>query len=271
VPVPVVPEKERRYRLYVDESGDHTFQLADNDNQRYLGLLGIWFNTFGPYKAFAQALGELKRDIFGWHPDDPPICLHRKDLIARKGVFRRLRNPELNAHFEQGLLQVVREARFCMTCVVIDKASHRTKTYRELFHPYHYCLAALLERYAGWLSLKRSVGDVMAESRGGREDQELRTAFEITLQNGTRFHSPQQFQAVLTSTEVKLKKKEHAIAGLELADLLAYPFNREMIAERRGEDLLEDFSSSLLDAARPKMNCHISTRRVSGYGKVWLD
>jgi len=267
----LIPREELRYRLYIDESGDHTFQLADNDNQRYLGLLGLWFNTFAPYKDFAQALGELKREIFGWHPDDPPICLHRKDLIARKGVFRRLRNQELNERFEDGLLKVVREARFCMTCVVIDKASHRTKTYRELFHPYHYCLAVLLERYTGWLGLKGAVGDVMAESRGGHEDRELRTAFENTLQKGTRLHSPQQFQAVLTSKEVKLKKKEHAIAGLELADLLAYPFKREMIAERRGEDLPEDFSSALLDVARPKMNCQIYTRRISGYGKVWLD
>lgn len=263
--------KAKRHRLYIDESGDHTFQLVDNDNQRYLGLLGIWFDTDGPYREFAQALSELKKSIFGWHPDDPHICLHRKDLIGRKGVFRRLRNPELNERFERELLTLVREARFCMTCVVIDKASHRTKTYRELFHPYHYCLAALLERYAGWLALNSSEGDVMAESRGGREDQELRTAFEITLQKGTRFHTPQQFQTVLTSGEIKLKKKEHAIAGLELADLLAYPSKREMVAERRGEDLPEDFSGALLDAARSKLNCHAYTGRVAGYGKVWLD
>ena len=115
------------------------------------------------------------------------------------------------------------------------------------------------------------MGDVMAESRGGREDEELRAAFDITLQKGTRFHNPEQFQAVLTSGDIKLKKKEHAIAGLELADLLAYPFKREMIAERCGEDLPEDFSAALLDTARPKMNCQASTQRVAGYGKVWLE
>jgi hypothetical protein len=259
------------YRLYIDESGDHTFQLAEHDNHRYLGLLGIWFDIEAPYKAFAQALSDLKRDIFDRHPDDPIICLHRKDLLGRKGVFRRLRNPDLNERFERELVRVVSEAPFCMTCVVIDKASHGTKTYRELFHPYHYCLAILLERYAGWLSRKGAVGDVMAESRGRREDEELRTAFEITLQKGTRFHGPQHFRSALTSEDIKLKKKEHAIAGLELADLLAYPFKREMIAERRGEDLPADFSATLLDAARRKMNCSLATGRISGYGKVWLD
>jgi hypothetical protein len=236
-----------------------------------LGLLGIWFDTEAPYRAFAQALSDLKRDIFGWHPDDPVICLHRKDLIGCKGVFRRLRNPELNRRFEQGLVQVVSEAQFCMTCVVIDKASHLAKTYRELVHPYHYCLAALLERYAGWLGRTKCVGDVMAESRGGREDQELCAAFEATLQKGTRFHGPSHFQEVLTSVKIKLKKKEHAIAGLELADLLAYPFKREMIARHRKEDPPSDFSATLLDAARPKMNCNLYNGSTSGYGKVWLD
>lgn len=264
-----MPTPVNRFRLYIDESGDHTFHLTEDDNHRYLGLLGIWFDIDAPYRAFARALDQLKKDIFGWHPDDLPTCLHRKDLIDRKGVFRRLRDPERNERFESELLMAVREASFCMACVVIDKASHSTKT--ELFHPYHYCLATLLERYVGWLYLKKSVGDVMAESRGGREDQELRAAFELTLQKGTRFHSPQQFQEVLSSKEIKLKKKEHAIAGLELADLLAYPLKREMVADRRGTGLAEDFSASLLEAARPKMNCQLFTGRVAGYGKVWLD
>lgn len=264
-------EKKRRFRLYVDESGDHTFSLADDDNHRYLGLLGVWFDSQAPYMEFARALGDLKREIFGWHPDDPPICFHRKDILMRRNIFVRLRDPEVNRRFDAGLLKVVRDAQFCMTCVVIDKASHRTKTYRELFHPYHYCIAALLERYAGWLHQAGVDGDVVAESRGRNEDQELLEAFEATLQKGTRFHRPQSFQQVLTSTKIKLKKKEHATPGLELADLLAYPFKREMIAERRGEQLPEDFGSALLDAARPKMNCHQTTGRVVGYGKVWLD
>ena len=262
---------ERTYRLYIDESGDHTFNLVENDNHRYLGLLGIWFDVDAPYKVFAESLHQFKADLFGWHPDDSPICLHRKDIKERRGIFGRLRDAELNRRFEAGLIEVIAEAPFQMTCVVIDKGAHRTKTYRELFHPYHYCVAALLERFAGWLNFAGARGDVMAESRGAMEDKELLEAFEITLQKGTRFHTSQAFQNVLTSKKIKLKKKEHAIPGLELADLLAYPLKREMIAERRGESPPADFSAVLLDAARAKINCQAYTGRVSGYGKVWLD
>lgn len=264
-------DKERRYRLYIDESGDHTFNLVDQDNHRYLGLLGIWFDADAPYKAYARSVEALKAEIFGWHPDDNPVCLHRKDILERRKIFSRLRDPDLNQRFEAQLLRVVHDARYCMSCVVIDKALHRTKTYRQLFHPYHFCIAALLERYAGWLEQAGAEGDVMAESRGRSEDQELLEAFEITLEKGTRFFSPQRFQKVVTSNKIKLKKKEHAIPGLELADLLAYPFKREMVAERRGDKPAEDFSAALLDAARQKMHCQLRTGRISGYGKVWLD
>ena len=260
-----------RYRLYIDESGDHTFSQMDSDNARYLALMGVWFNSGDPYKNFAKSLADLKAEIFGWHPDDDAICLHRKDIVDRKGIFRKLHDPKLNQRFEDGLIEVVRTARFYMACVVIDKVSHATKTYRELVHPYHYCVAALLERYAGRLERTGARGDVMAESRGGTEDRALREAFEETLRKGTYYHSAKRFQGVITSTKIKLKKKEHAIAGLELADLLAYPLKREIVAERRREKPPTDYSSALLDAARSKMNRNMYTGRTSGYGKIWLD
>ena len=56
-----------------------------------------------------------------------------------------------------------------MMCVVIDKKSHRDQ-YADPYHPYHYAMAAMLERYAGWLNYFNRVGDIMAESRGGEED-----------------------------------------------------------------------------------------------------
>jgi hypothetical protein len=158
-----------------------------------------------------------------------------------------------------------------MTCIVLDKSEHGSKTYRELFHPYHYCIAALLERYAGWLQLYGVQGDVIAESRGKSEDEQLQQAFETTLVGGTRFYSAERFRHALTSHKIKLKKKEHAIPGLQLADLLAYPFKRAMIAEKRGTEVPADFSAALLEAAAAKINCEVRSGRTTGYGKVWLD
>ena len=43
---------------------------------------------------------------------------------------------------------------------------------------YHYCLALLLERFTFFLEQKQVRGDVMAESRGGKEDKRLKLHFQ---------------------------------------------------------------------------------------------
>jgi hypothetical protein len=267
IPGPGLPsmnvQGERTYRLYIDESGDHTLKLAEDDNHRFLGLVGIWFDADGPYKEFARALKDLKLEFFGGHPDDPPVCLHRKDIIQRRRVFGRLRDPELNDRFEAELLKVIEGAEFEMSCAVFDKRAHRMGACPER-NPYYHSMAALLERFAAWLQSAAARGDVMAESRGASEDRELLEVFESTLRTDG-------LQRALTSGKIKLKKKEHAIPGLELADLLAYPFKREMIAESRGLHPPVDFSARLLDAARAKMHRHSETGQIQGYGKIWLD
>jgi Protein of unknown function (DUF3800) len=267
----LMPGVDRFYRLYIDESGDHTFTLVDSDSHRYLGLLGAWFERDIHYRSFSNEIERFKAEIFQPDPDDDPICLHRKDIVERRGIFGRLRDPVLNRRFEEGLLRSVGTARFRMACVTLDKKVHQEKRYRELFHPYHYCLAALLERYAGWLEHVGARGDVMAEARGKSEDRLLSEAFEATIMTGTRFHSAERFQKVLTSRKLKLKKKHHNIAGLQLADLLVYPLRREMILEQRGEPLPQDFSSRLLSACRERINRHRSDGRVVGYGKILLS
>ena len=50
-----------RYRLYVDESGDHTFNLMEDPAHRYLALLGVWFRQADEYVAFADDLERFKR------------------------------------------------------------------------------------------------------------------------------------------------------------------------------------------------------------------
>ena len=75
-------QKSARYRLYVDESGDHTYNLLDNPGHRYLALMGVWFRQLDHYVAFAENLEQFKREIFGPRPDKP-VILHRSDIINR--------------------------------------------------------------------------------------------------------------------------------------------------------------------------------------------
>src|SRR5665213_24602 len=202
-----------RYRLYVDESGDHTYNLLDDPSHRYLALLGVWFRQADDYVAFADELEVFKRGIFGPRPDKS-VILHRSDIVNRKGPFGLLRNPEIQERFNAGLLDVIARAEFRIICVVIDKKAH-SQPDTSPFHPYHYCLAAMVDRYTAWLNYKSAVGDVMAESRGGEEDRQLKQAYRRVYESGTLTVSRQHHQRALTSKDIKIQAKRVNIAGLQ--------------------------------------------------------
>jgi hypothetical protein len=258
-----------RYRLYIDESGDHTYKLLNDTSHRYLALLGVWFQQDKHYVEFADCLERLKRIIFGPSPDKP-IVLHRSKIINRKGVFGQLCDREVRKRFDTKLIDIVGQACFKMICVIIDKQVHLERYYSP-FHPYHYCLAAMLDRYSGWLNYKNSVGDIMAESRARGEDLQLKQAYQRVYESGTLMFPHEHHQKVLTSKDIKLKPKMANIAGLQLADILAHPVKQALLFEKgKITDSSGNFGKQVYEAAKRKFNANDRTGKVEGYGKVWL-
>jgi hypothetical protein len=262
------PQKTR-YRLYIDESGDHTYNLLDDPSHRYLALLGVWFKQAKDYVEFADNLERFKRTIFGPRPDKP-VVLHRSEIINRKGPFGLLCNPQVRKRFDAALIEVIGRAHFRMVCVIIDKQMHLTR-YASPFHPYHYCLAAMLDRYSGWLNYKNSVGDVVAECRAREEDLQLKQAYRRVYESGTLMFPREHHQQALTGRDIKLKLKTANIAGLQLADILAHPVKQVLLSERCIiSDSGETFGRQIYGVAKGKFNVNTWTGQVEGYGKVWL-
>ena len=71
----------------------------------------------------------------------------------------------------------------------------------------------------------------MAEARGGKADLRLKESFNHLWERGTDFVDPRQFQARLTSRQLKVKAKVNNIAGLQRADLIAHPSRNEILSE----------------------------------------
>jgi len=258
-----------RYRLYIDESGDHTYNLLDQISYRYLGLMGVWFEQTKAYVRFADDVNAFKRRIFGPRPDNP-VILHRSDIINRKGPFGILCDERTRRSFDEGLLQLVGSADFKMVLVVIDKRQHLREYYRP-YHPYHYCLAAMLDRYDGWLGHKKYVGDVMAESREGKADMALKQAYQDVYDSGKHSMFPSEFHSsVLTSRKIKIKPKEANIPGLQLADILAYPLKQAWLAQRGVVSEVGKFGARLAEVCEGKFNRKERTGQLAGYGRVWL-
>jgi hypothetical protein len=259
-----------RYRLYIDESGDHTFHEIQEESRRYLGLIGCIIEG-GKYRTdFFPELEKLKQKHFPHNPDEP-VILHRSDIINRRGPFWRLREPENEKAFNRDLLYFFENQEYTVIAAVIDKKTHIERYQEAAFHPYHYCLAALLERYCGWLHFYNSEGDVMAESRGGTEDRQLKAAYKRTYYDGTQFRGFPFFQSVLTSKEIKLKSKKFNIAGLQISDLLAYPVKQEILVEKKKILAIKDnFGQEICNVINKKYNRHFYNGRIDGYGKVFL-
>lgn len=162
--------------LYIDESGNHTHKDIEEPARRYLGLTGCFVEGEVYRTQFYPAFEALKQAHFPHSPDEP-VILHRNDLINRRGPFWRLRDPENERRFNEDLLQFLTDQDYLLITVVIDKKTHIERYGDAAYHPYHYYLAALLERYCGFLNRFNAQGDVVAESRGGTEDRQLGAAY----------------------------------------------------------------------------------------------
>lgn len=258
-----------RYRLYLDESGDHVYhdeRRLHETGHRYLALVGCWFRQGQEYLEFQRGLEELKQRHFPHSPDDP-VILHRKEVVDSVGPFWRLRGREERVRFEADLCDLISAARFHLVGVCIDKLLMK-QHYSDPWHPYHVALDFVLQRYCGWLNHANRSGDVLAESRGGEEDRKLRTAYSHIWRHGDRYHRADFFQRALTSREVKLKKKSENIAGLQLADLLAHAVRDDILVDCGRIQVCCPFDERLLRVTRAKYNHQPYDGRVQGYGKL---
>lgn len=261
---------KKRYRIYIDESGDHTYRSFESPGKRYFGVTGCIIDL-GYYKAsFFPKLQALKQEHFNRDPDEPPVILHREEILRSKGCFWRLRDSAKRTAFDQAILQFLAEQRYVVVTVTIDKKTHIEYYGQAAFHPYHYCLTAMLERYCGFLNFYNAVGDVMIETRNKRENRELQTAYTGLLASGTRFRRAEFFCRVLTSKEIKFKTKDANIAGLQIADLLAYPCKNEVLMEDGRIDEIGQFSEQIIGIIQDKYNKQVYRGQTKGYGKVFL-
>ena len=114
---------EDRYRLYLDESGDHVFREVTETAHRFLCLLGCWFCN-PDYLKFHEALEALKSRLLPHHPDDP-VILHREDMLNARRDFKVLREPAMRADWDEELMKLINAAEFRIVAVVIDKLALR--------------------------------------------------------------------------------------------------------------------------------------------------
>lgn len=255
--------------MYVDEVGNPDLGASYDPNHRYLSLTGVILELGYVDDVAFPAIENLKRRYFGSHPDDP-VILHRKELVNKKPPFTALRDPVEEEAFNEDLMGLIANLDYVILTAVIDKLEHQQRYRVWRFDPYHYCLSVLVERYAMWLRRKKVTGDVMAESRGGREDMRLKKSFASLREKGSEYIKAEEFDVCLTSRELKVKPKSNNIAGLQLADILAHPSFRSTLARHDGEPLPANFGGNISQILESSKYDRSPSGLIDGWGRKWL-
>jgi len=259
-----------KLRLYVDEVGNHDLQANyRHPNDQYLSLTGLMFDLDYVRTDLAPSIEQLKIRYFGSHPDNP-VILHRREMVRRDPPFHALRDAAVREAFGLELLELVARLDFTVITVVIDKLAHQQRYGQWTTHPYHYCLEVMLERYCFELRDRHAVGDVMAEARGGKEDISLKKAFRNLFDVGSLHVKSSFLQQHLTSKEIKLRQKRDNIAGLQLADVLAYPSWKGTLAHHEGQALGNDFTGRIVATLEAGKYRKSWGGTIDGYGRKWL-
>lgn len=255
-----------KYRIYIDEVGNPDLGSSDNPNHRFLSLTGIILELSYVETAVYPLMEEFKRKHFYSHPDEP-VIFHRKEVLNARSSFDALSDPDVRKLFDQELLDLLMKWEYTVITVCLDKRKHRETYLTWRYDPYHYCLAVLLEHFIYFLNRLGCRGDVMAESRGGKEDMRLKQSFERLYCQGTDYVGPDQFRKALTSGQLKVKGKSNNIAGLQIADLLAHPSRNEILRE---QGLLESRVSPFAEKVIEILGHKYDRREGIVFGKKFL-
>jgi len=219
--------------MFVDESGDHNLRNIDRSFPIFC-LVGCVFER-GHYKNVVRPMVEALKVHF-WGTAD--VILHSREIRKHQGAFSLLGDPVRRTEFYAAVNDLLRGLEFTILAVVILKEDHLLQYGSQARHPYHLALSFVLERYA--LVMQRcggreSTGYILAESRGLEEDSRLKAEYQQLVRQGP------PDQDLRSITGLWMEKKQANIAGLQIADLVAYPIAAKVLrpdAEQRAFDVL---------------------------------
>jgi hypothetical protein len=244
-------------------------RASSDPHGRYLSLTGIVLELAYVETVFVPELERLKKSYFDGHPDDP-VILHRSEIVKCNPPFDVLREESVCRRFNEELLEHLERWNYTVFTVSVDKVAFAAAFRATRPDPYHRSLEVMTSRFAAWLVERDAVGDVMAESRGGKEDQRLKESFRQVHATAQALHPRSPVASRLTSRELKVKPKLNNIGGLQLTDLVAHPALLASIDERAGSPRRDTFGGRLITMLDRNKYARDRAGQIVGVGRVWV-
>lgn len=207
------------YMVYVDESGDHSLTSINPQNPVFV-LTFCVFRKDAYRTEMVPAVQALKFKYWG----HDGVVLHGHEIRKSQGDFSILLNASVRAPFMDDMNYLVSAAPVTLIAAAIDKQRLTARYYRP-DNPYAIALTFCMERLQRFL-IELGASDqktfIMVERRGKKEDRDLELEFRRIADGGNQV-------GPMPNLDIRFMDKKHNSAGLQMADLLAYPISRHVI------------------------------------------
>lgn len=233
--------------VYVDESGDHGLTSINPQNPVFVLTFCI-FEKEAYRTAMVPLVQALKFEFWG----HDGVVLHSREIRKSTGDFSILLNQAVRDRFLATVNYVVEQAPVTLIAAAIDKQRHVQK-YHDPDNPYKIALTFCMERLQRFMT-ERGQEDrktwILVERRGKKEDDDLELEFRRIAAGGNQV-------GPMPNLDIRFMDKKHNSAGLQMADLLAYPVARHIIDPNQPNRAYE--------LAEPKFR-RSAAGKVRGYG-----
>jgi hypothetical protein len=210
------------YIAFLDECGDHSLTKIDQDFPLFvLSLILVKRRDYA--EKIIHEINQLK--LRYW--DHEGVNLHSREIRKKTGPFQTLQNPILASKFMDEISFLMDQLPYELFIVGIRK-DRLCQKYVYAANPYELALMFVMERLVHGLETRRqSALPLIAEARGENEDNHLKAAFYSLVSKGTDYVDQNRFRKIEFPLLFHDKRKN--IAGIQLADLCAYPSARHIL------------------------------------------
>lgn len=208
--------------VYLDETGDHNMDKIAPEYPVF-GVIMVIVDTDTYVHTIIPAFCKMKIALWGHEG----VILHSYDIRKKQKQFALLNN---SARFEQFIAQVnpLMEVEYNLIGAFIRTDHHKARYGANAGNPYHLSLVFALERLTPLLEAHRQTEvQIVAESRGKREDNDFRREFYQFASSGSEHITQSRVKAI--DFRLSFCAKSANLIGMQIADLAAYPTGRYVI------------------------------------------
>jgi hypothetical protein len=201
------PQGTSEYIAFLDECGDHSLRHIDKDFPIYV-LSTVIINREDYGSTILPKLNQLKLKYW----DHEGVNLHSRDIRRGIGPYSILRDKRIRTALLEEISTLIQTLPFDLVISDMSKLDLPTKNLNVLDK----CIIQLQGNLVQWMKVnKQTILPVTVESRGKKEDRDFKTIFKK--------------QNHLASIPLLFLSKHKNIAGIQIADLCAYPVARNIL------------------------------------------